>query len=98
MFGARAPYCRPIGEEKVECENVRRDDGIRESGAVRCSGYDTSEGLLRDGAEIGHGEPMRGERGVESVEGDAALGGNMLFLRVDLRGRTGTGVSRFRNE
>ena len=41
-------------------------------------------GLLGYRAEIGHGEAVGGQGGVETLQGDAALGLDISFFRIDL--------------
>lgn len=49
-----------------------------------CGGHDTGNALLRDGAQVGHGETVSGEVFMESGEGHAALYDDILLLDVDL--------------
>ena len=61
-----------------------RDDLHVHAGAVGGGGNDTSEGLVRDGADVEHGEVVLGEGGMEGVEGDAGLGSDVVLLATDL--------------
>lgn len=55
----------------------------------------TGERLIGYRAEVGHGEPMGVERGVDGIEGDTALGEEVAFLGIDLgRGGGGGGAER----
>lgn len=56
----------------------------------RC-GYYSREGLLRNRAEIGHGEAEDAEAGVEFVEGDSGFGHDNAFFSVDLFEGDGNG-------
>lgn len=51
---------------------------------VGSCGHHTSEGLLRYGSEIDHGETMCFKYGMQVLESDTALGVNESLLGIDL--------------
>lgn len=52
--------------------------------SVRCSCYDSRKGLVRNRAEVGHGEAHGAQSVVEFVECNTGLGENETFVSVDL--------------
>lgn len=82
---ARAGHAGAVGEEDGEGENVRGDDSVGDAGAVCRGGDDAAEGLVRDGADVAHGEAVLGELGMEGVERDAGLGDDVALVDMDLR-------------
>lgn len=71
-----------------------RDDFVVQTGSVRGGCDDTSEGLVRDGADVDHCQVVRRQSCVQCIESDAALGHDIILLGVDLNSEGGEVVSR----
>lgn len=59
---------------------------VVDAGPVRRSGYYSRERLLRNRAEVGHGEAESTQSGVKPVERDAGFGYDETFFSIDLIG------------
>lgn len=76
---------------------MSRHHTIIDARSVGCGRKGTSEGLLRDRAEVRHGEAHDTQSSVEFVERNAGLGNDRTFFSVDLlrvrpeRNREGNG-------
>lgn len=64
---------------------MSRDDFVADAGAMGGGGDNASESLVRDGADVDHGQVVCGEGGMEGEESDATLRKDIVFLGIDLR-------------
>lgn len=71
---ARARDDGRVGEDQRQAEDAGRDDGKARARAVRRRRDDAAERLVRDRADVRHGQVVRAERPVQCVERDARLG------------------------
>ena len=67
---------------------MRGKDRLVVAGAVGSCSYHSSEGLVRDGSEVDHGEAMSIEGCMQALEDDAALCDEVVLFGVDLKKRS----------
>ena len=83
---ARARDDGRVGEDERQAEDAGRDDRVARARAVRRRRDDAAERLVRDRADVRHGQVVRAERPVKGVERDARLSLDDRLLLVDLKG------------
>lgn len=71
-------------QHDVQREDHGGDHAELDAGTVGGRGDDPRDGLVRNRAEVGHGEAVLGEDFVQDVQADAAFDDDIFFLGVDL--------------
>lgn len=74
----------PRRQHDVQREDHGGDHAELDAGTVGGRGDDACDGLVRNGAEVGHGEAVLGEDFVQDVQADAAFDDDIFLLGVDL--------------
>lgn len=84
VFGWRAGDELAVGEEEGDGGDGGGEQAVAERGAVGPRGDGARDGLHVDAAEVGQGEVVGGELGVEVVQGDAGFEAHELSGGLDV--------------